>query len=54
MSDAKIKNAGADYDRANLDLARAVLANPTHHDFRHLVDWARRVLARLKPQKEGV
>ena len=47
MSDAKIKNAKLDYDRANLENARAVLANPTHAELRHLVDWAQRVLERL-------
>lgn len=47
MSDAKVKNAGEDFDRANLDLARAVLANPTHSELAHLVDWARRVVERL-------
>ena len=47
MSDAKIKNAGADYDRINLDLARQVLDDSGNPEVAHLLDWARRVLERL-------
>ena len=47
-SDAKIRNAGKDFDAANLKLAREVLANPTHHELRHLVEWAERVTKRLE------
>ena len=53
MSDAKIRNAGSDYDRKNLEMARQVLSDPYDEWCRHLVPWAERVVARLDPQKEG-
>lgn len=39
MSDAKIRNAGADYDRQNLTLARQVLADPMHPQFWYGFEW---------------
>ena len=46
MSDAKIKNAGADHDRDNLRNAREFLRTPAGRPPFEL-DWARRVLERL-------
>ena len=46
MSDAKIKNAGADYDRDNLRNAREFLRTPQGRPPFEL-DWAQRVLERL-------
>ena len=36
-----------DYDRHNLDLARQVLDDANNPEVAHLLDWARRVIARL-------
>ena len=47
MSDAKIKNAGADYDRDNLRNATYFLRTPQGRPPFEL-DWARRVLERLE------
>lgn len=46
MSEAKIKNAGEDYDAANLRNAREFLRTPEGRPPFQL-DWARRVLERL-------
>lgn len=43
----------SEHDRRNLDLAREWLRTPAGRPPFEL-DWARRVLARLEPQKEGV
>ena len=46
MSDAKIKNAGADFDEANLRNAREFLRTAEGRPPFEL-DWARRVMERL-------
>ena len=46
MSDAKIKNAGADFDAANLRIAREFLRTPQGRP-PFEIDWARRVMERL-------
>lgn len=46
MSDAKIKNAGEDFDAANLRNAREFLRTPEGRPPFEM-DWARRVLERL-------
>lgn len=38
-----------DYDVRNLDLARQVLDDGDNPEVAHLLDWARRVIARLAP-----